>query len=89
MIAELASEPDAASPAFRRFLLYAAVRLSQRGYGEASDAALAMFCGRERAGGGLSGSFRRASARFVVRSLDRRPLRRIVSRVLGACASGR
>lgn len=87
LLESLASEPGSSAPPFGRFLLYAAVRLAQRGYASASDRALAMHLERACAGRGAAGAFRRTSARFITRVLDRRPFRRLVASLLGSCAS--
>lgn len=87
LLEALASEPGLPAPQFGRFLLYAAVRLAQRGYADASGRALAMHLDRACAGRGVAGAFRRASALLFTRVLDRRPFRGLVASLLGSCAS--
>lgn len=75
----LAAEP-AGGPSFDHFLMYAALRLEQLGYHEASTRALAYYLERSPAGNGLQGLARRAFAHLVLNLLNRRPLQGLLAK---------
>ena len=84
LLGTLAAE-EGGRRSFEAFLLYAAVRLEQRGYPGAARAAYAMHGERARAAGGIRG-FSREGRALLVRALDRRPFRRFVAERLRECA---
>lgn len=84
---EMLAAEAAAEPSFDRFLLYAAVRLKQRGYAEAAARALAMYLKQSRSENDFQVLARNAFAHLVCDLLDRRPLRGRLAIMLRSWAS--